>query len=123
MGDTTLAGTGGGAHAVEGDITHGPAHAVHRRPPARDPDDHGTLRSVWRLPQDGLQMDRPLPAPRARRPRRPLAPAPSRPQSDHRRDRRRDPGGSPSAPRVGRQEAAGPPPAPAPAVDPPGPLD
>src|SRR5712691_6874723 len=31
MGDTTLAGTGGGAHAVEARITDGPANAVHRR--------------------------------------------------------------------------------------------
>src|SRR5258705_12680027 len=122
MGDTTLAGTGGGAHAGEEYRTHGPAHAVHRRPPARDPDDHGALRSVWRLPQDGLQMDRPLPAPRARRPGGALAPSPSRPESDRRRDRRRNPGGSPSTPRLGRQEAAGTPPAAAPAVDPPGPL-
>ena len=52
-----------------------------------------------------------------------LSPSPSRPESDRRRDRGRDPGGSPSAPRLGRQEAAGAPPAAAPAVDPPGPLD
>src|SRR5258705_10365091 len=121
MGDTTLAGTGGGAHAVEEYRTHGSAHAVHRRPPARDPDDHGALRSVWRLPQDGLQMDRPLPAPRARRPGGALAPSPSRPESDRRRDRRRNPGGSPSTPRLGREEAAGTPPAAAPAGNPPGP--
>src|SRR2546425_13378639 len=77
MGDNTLAGTGGGAHAVEANITHGPENAVHRRPPSRRADGHGAVRALRRLPQDRVQVDRSLPAPWAGRPGRALAPPPS----------------------------------------------
>src|SRR5882724_11935029 len=63
MGDTTLAGTGGGAHAVEGGITHGPANAIHCRLSARRASDHRAVRTLRRLAQDRLQVDRALPAP------------------------------------------------------------
>jgi len=52
MGDTTLAGTGGGAHAVEGGITHGPENAIHRRLSARLAGDHRTVRTLRSIPQD-----------------------------------------------------------------------
>src|SRR6267142_1656947 len=75
MGDTTLAGTGGGAHAVEGGITHGPANAIHRRLLARRAGDHRAVRTLRRLAQDRLQVDRALPSPWAGGPGRTLASA------------------------------------------------
>src|SRR3989442_11233418 len=77
MGDNTLAGTGGGAHAVEANITHGPENAVHRRPPTRRADGHRAVRALRRLPQDRIQVDRSLPAPWAGGPGRALAPPPA----------------------------------------------
>src|SRR6267142_256586 len=52
-----------GAHAVEGGITHGPANAIHRRLPARRAGDHRAVRTLRRLAQDRLQVDRALPSP------------------------------------------------------------
>src|SRR5437870_1098437 len=91
MGDTTLAGTGGGAHVVEECITHGPENAVHRRLPARLAGDHRAVRALRHLSQDRLQVDRALPAPRAGRPGGALAPAAALAESGGGGDRNGDP--------------------------------
>src|SRR3989304_4415983 len=76
MGDTrNTGGHQGGAHTVEGHITHGPENAVHRRSPSQLAVGLGAVRALRHLPQDGLQVDRPLPAPRASRPGRALVAA------------------------------------------------
>src|SRR5947209_9300507 len=82
MGDTTLAGTGGGAHAVEGGITHGPENAIHRRLPARLAGHHRAVRTLRGVPQDRLQMERAVPAPGAGRPGGALASAAPLAESD-----------------------------------------
>src|SRR5207249_12281293 len=95
----------GGADAVEGVITHGPENAVHRRSPARRAVDHGVVRALWRLPEDGLQVDRALPAAWAGGFGRALPPAPVLAAADVRGDRERDPRRPAPAPALGRQEA------------------
>src|SRR5229473_2392142 len=104
MGNTQNTGWAhrGGAHAVEGDITHGPADAVHRRSPARPAVDHRAVRAVRHLPQNGIQMDRPVLAPRAGRARRALAPTAALAQSHARGDRERHPRGPATAPDLRR---------------------
>ncbi len=102
-----LVGHQGGAHAVEGGVTDGPADAVHRRSPSRCVVDHRAVRDVRDLAQDRVQVDRPVPAPGAVRIGGALAAAAPGAQSDGRRDRGRDPRGPASPPQLGRQEAAG----------------
>src|SRR2546428_1736958 len=104
MGDTTLAGTGGGAHAVEGRITHGSATAIHRRLPARRAGGHRAVRTLQRLAQDRLQVDRALPAPWAGGPGRTLASAAALAERDRRGDRDGDPRRAPPPSGLGRQE-------------------
>src|SRR5881628_3022993 len=91
MGDTTLAGTGGGAHAVEGGITHGPENAIHRRLSTRLAGHHRAVRTLRHFSQDRLQVDRALPAPRDGRPGGALAPAAALAESDGGGDRNGDP--------------------------------
>src|SRR4030095_3154799 len=56
MGNTQNTGRHqGGADAVEGRITHGPANAVHRRLPSRHAVDHRVVRAIRRQPQDGYK--------------------------------------------------------------------
>src|SRR5436309_5468932 len=108
MGNTRNTGRApGGAHAVEGGITHGPADAVHRRSPARRAVDHRAVRALRRLPEDRLQVDRPLPSPRAGRPGGSLATPAALAESDPRGDRERDPRRPAATPALGRQEAPG----------------
>src|SRR5947208_1242422 len=87
---------------MEGGVSHGPANAVHRRSPSRRAVDYGAVRALRHLAQDGVQVDRPLPAARAGGLGGALA------ESDVRRDRERDPGGPAPPPQLGRQEALGP---------------
>src|SRR5713226_2263530 len=105
MGDTTLTGTGGGAHAVEARITHGPANAVHRRSSSRRAVDHRAVRRLRCFAQDRVQMDRALSAPRPGRPGGALAAAAPLAESDGRGDRDGDPRGAPPASVLGGQEA------------------
>src|SRR2546425_4673591 len=108
MGDTQNTGRHqGGADAVEGVITHGPENAVHRRSPTRRAVDHRTVRALRHLPEDGVQVDRALPAAGAPRPGGALAAAAPLAESDVRRDRERDPGRPAPASDLGRQKAAG----------------
>src|SRR5882762_5558301 len=109
MGDTQKTGRHqGGADAVERVITHGPENAVHRRSPARRAVDHRLVRALWRLPENGLQVDRALPAARAGWFGRALPTALVLAAADVRGDRERDPRRPAPAPALGRQEAFGP---------------
>src|SRR6266705_985281 len=124
MGNTRNTGRApGGAHAVEGGITHGPADAVHRRSPARRAVDHRAVRALRRLPEDRLQVDRPLPAPRAGRSGGGLAPPAALAESNSRGDRERDPRRPAATSALGWQEAAGAAAQAASAVEPAGALD
>src|SRR6266446_4953820 len=107
MGDTTLAGTEGGAHAVEGGITHGPENAIHRRLSTRLAGHHRAVRTLWHFSQDRLQMDRALPSPRASRPGGALAPAAALAESDGRGNRDGDPRRPAPPSLLGRQETPG----------------
>src|SRR5437667_2957050 len=104
MGDTTLAGTGGGAHAVEGGITHGPENAIHRRLSTRLAGHTRAVRTLGHIAQDRLQVDRALPSPRAGRPGGALAPAAPLAESDGRGNRDGDPRRSATPSGLGWQE-------------------
>src|SRR2546428_5095047 len=57
MGNTRNTGRHqGGADAVEGGVTHGPANAVHRRLPTRHADDHRPVRALRNCSQDRVQV-------------------------------------------------------------------
>src|SRR5215831_1980657 len=91
----------------KGGVTDGPANAVHRRSPSLRALDYRAVRVVRRVPEDGVQMDRPVSAPWAGRLGRAIAPAAAVAESDVRGDRSRHPRCPASSPELGRQETSG----------------
>ncbi len=79
---------------MEGRITHGPENAVRWRASSGRTDDHGVVRRLRSVSQDGVQVDRTLSAPGRGRSRGALAPTAPLAKRDGRGDRDGDPRGA-----------------------------